>query len=557
MGLSAARKIGLIVSGVGVIAGIVVLYGWASRKTYQPVMPNISSEESANIIRVLRDKKIEFKVDNDGKNVLVPPEELYQLRLELASMGLPQSGVVGYEVFDKQSLGVTSFVQKINQKRALEGELTRSINTIKGIRRSRVHLAMPAKSAFVEDQKKTTASIVVDLDIGYQLSERQVYGITNLVARAVEGMDTNDVVVMDSNGKVMSKNVTDPLMAQNASQLDYTLKVENDYERRIEELLSPIVGEGKVVAKVTTDIDFSQSNETQTTLDSEGAAVLSKEQFTQSADGSRPLPGGQPGVASNVPPGQTPGPASVATGNVIKSDTKRDNSVTNYEVPKTIRRTIGSTGGIKKISVAVVLDGKTVKSTDKDGVVQSKVEPWSPEKLKEFETIISSAVGINKKRGDVLEIKNMEFTPQDFEAAERALAAQERKSYFMNLMLYLVIGIAIVLFFMFVVRPYVRWVTENTIDSVDTFLPQTIEELEKLQKNSTLPGMEEAIPVVPDNIDPDKVEGDMIREKIVTLVDSNPYKAALILEDWLHGEKKNASGDKKAGKADAPKGKSA
>src|SRR5262249_26369150 len=154
--------------------------------------------------------KIPFKVDSTGKSILVPPESLFDFRLELASMGLPQSSVVGYEIFDgaHQSLGVTTFVQKINQKRALEGELMRTINTIPGVRRSRVHRAVPQKRAFVEDQKKPTASVVVDLDPGVQLAERQVYGIGNLVARAVEGMDVADVVIVDSNGKMLSKNTS-------------------------------------------------------------------------------------------------------------------------------------------------------------------------------------------------------------------------------------------------------------------------------------------------------------------------------------------------------------
>jgi flagellar M-ring protein FliF len=221
-------------------------------------------------------------------------------------------------------------------------------------------------------------------------------------------------------------------------------------------------------------------------------------------------------------------------------------------VPQTVRRTTKPTGTVKKLSVAVVIDGKVVKTAGKDGVVQSKTEAWSPEKLKEFETIVASALGVDRKRGDSLEVKNMEFSHEDFDEVQRNIAEREHRTYIQNIVMYAVIGLLIAMFFLFVVRPFIKWVTENTIDSVDTFLPQTIEELERLQKNATLPGLDEAVPVLPDRIDPEKVEGEMIKEKIITLVDANPHKAALILKDWLH--MKQEPKDEEVGGA---KGKSA
>jgi flagellar M-ring protein FliF len=220
--------------------------------------------------------------------------------------------------------------------------------------------------------------------------------------------------------------------------------------------------------------------------------------------------------------------------------------VTNFEVPQTIRRTTRSVGSIKKLSVAVVVDGKVTKSTDADGKTLIKAESWPPEKLKEFEQIVAGAVGLDRKRGDILEIKNIEFTREDFDDAQRLVADREKKAYVKSLVVYGVAGLTILLFFLFVVRPFIKWVTENTIDSVDTFLPQTIEELEKLQKNSNLPNLDDAVPSLPENLDPEKVQGEMIKEKIITLVDSNPHKAALILKDWLQGE----SNRKSEGKAD-------
>ena len=541
--LSPLKKVAMVVIGAGIIVGMTLVAYWAGETTYVPLMTGLNPEDSASVMRVLREKRISFKVDPTGKNISIPPESVFDLRLELATLGMPQSGVVGYEVFDKQTLGTTNFVQKMNQKRAIEGELMRTINTMKGVKRSRVHLAIPQKTAFVEDQKKTTASVALDIEPGTVLNERQIFGIGNLVARAVEGLEVTDVVIVDSNGRVLSKNPADPIAAATATQLDFQSRIEADLEHRVEDIMSKIVGEGHVVAKVSAELDFSQVNETQTTYDPDGTAVRSVEKRSDSANGTRPGPYGLAGAASNQP-GQPP-----AANGEVKTETVRNNEVVNNEVPTTVKRTVRPTGQVKRLSVAVVVDGKPVRapaSAGKDAKTENQA--WSAEKLKEFEAVIANTVGIDRKRGDTLEVRNMEFARIDFEEAGRVIAEKERKSYVQQLVLYGVIGLTILMFFMFVVRPFIKWVTENTIDSVDTFLPQTIEELERLQKNATLPGMEEAVPIIAENLDPQKVEGEMIKEKIITLVEANPHKAALIVRDWLHSEKKKAAAPAEPGK---------
>jgi flagellar M-ring protein FliF len=538
-GMSAAKKLAMAATGVGIIATLIGLFFWAGNTTYSNLMSNLTPEDANKIIKVLRDKRIPFRVDPSGKNIMVPPESVDQLRLELATNGMPESSVVGYEVFDKTSLGTTSAVQKINQKRALEGELTRTVNSIRGVVHSRVHLAMPSKSTFVEDQKKSTASVVLDLEPGTVLTDKQIYGIGNLVAKAVEGMEVADVVIVDSNGRTLSKNSSDPLAAATASQLDFQTKVEEDYQKRIEEILSRVVGEGHVVAKVSADLEFSQVHQTQTTYDADGSAVLSEEKHTDKMNMVRPGPYGVAGANANAP--GTPPPSN----GDVKSDTDKAVETVNYKIPQTITQTTKPTGGVKRLSVAVLVDGKQIKTAGKDGAPsQVKNEAWSAEKLKEFEDLVASTVGIDKKRGDILEVRNMEFTHEDFEESNRIIAEKDHKAYVTNMITYGVIGMTIILFFLFVVRPFVKWMTENTVESVDTFLPQTIEELERLNKNASLPGLEESMPVLPEKMDPVKVEGEMIREKIITLVDSNPHKAALILKDWLVEERKPAGGTK-------------
>jgi flagellar M-ring protein FliF len=527
-GQSTQKKIAMSVTAVAIAAGVVGLFMWAGNRSYTPLMTNLSPEDSANVLRILREKNIPFKVDSTGKNISVSPENIDQLRMDLAIQGMPQSSVVGYEVFDKTNLGQTSFVQKVNQKRALEGELMRTVNSIHGVRRSRIHLAIPQKSTFVEDQKKPSASVVLDLEPGATLNDKQIYGIGNLVARAVEGLDPNEVAIVDSMGKTLSKSTGDSISQLTTSQNDFKHTVEHDMERNIEEMLSRVVGDGHVVARVTADLDFNAVSEKQVTYDQDGSAIRSQQHNNQSMQGFRPTASGVAGAQSNTPLAQT------APGATKTTDTKVDGDITNYAVPETVKTTTHSPGQVKRLSVAVVVDGKMVKTKDKDGVVQSKVEPWAPEKLKEFESVISSAVGFDKKRGDSLEVKNMEFSQTDFTDAEALLAEREKKAYIQSLLLYAGMGMVIVLFFFMVVRPFIKWITDNTSDGVETFLPQTLEELEKLQKGSAgLPGLEDAVPGMPEQVDPEKIESEMVKEKVVTLVDANPQKAALILRDWL------------------------
>jgi flagellar M-ring protein FliF len=548
-GQSTQKKVAMGVTAAVIVAGVIGLFMWAGNRTYMPLMTNLSPEDSANVVRILREKSIPFKVDATGKNISVSPENIDQLRMDLAIQGMPQSSIVGYEVFDKTNLGQTSFVQKVNQKRALEGELMRTVNSIHGVRRSRIHLAIPQKSTFVEDQKKPSASVVLDLEPGTVLNDKQIYGIGTLVAKAVEGLDQNDVSIVDSLGKTLSKNNGDSISQLTASQNDFKQTVEHEMERNIEEMMSRIVGDGHVVARVTADLDFNSVSEKQVTYDQDGAAIRSQQHNNQAMQGFRPTASGVAGAQSNLPLAQAQSTSTKTT------DTKVAGDVTNYAVPETIRTTTRAPGSVKRLSVAVVVDGKIVKTKDKDGVVKSEVQPWAPEKLKEFETIIASAAGIDKKRGDTLEVKNMEFSQTDFTDAEALLAAREKKAYVQSLLLYAGMGLVIVLFFFMVVRPFIKWITDNTSDGVETFLPQTLEELERLQKGSSiLPGLEDVVPGMPEQVDPEKIESEMVKEKVVTLVDANPQKAALILRDWLvvpasGGGEKKAEEPKDKGKS--------
>ncbi len=550
--MSPAKRIGLVVTALAVVFGIVSLVFWAGNTEYQVLGTNFVTEDATAIMRVLREKKIPFKVENDGKTIKIPQDAVYDLRLELATIGLPQSGVIGYEVFDKQNFGTTSFVQKINEKRAREGELMRTINNLHGVRRSRVHLALPNKSTFIEDQKKPTASVVIDLEPGIILTDKQLQGVAHLVSSSVEGMELGDVTIIDSNGKMLSKNTTDPLAIQTAAMAENQQRLEAEAERKVQEILTRVVGEGKVVAKVSMDVDFTQSVETQTTYDGEGAVVRSEQKDNAVADGSRPLATGAPGAATN-----TPGPQPASVTPEVRSNTQKTFETKNWAIPEKTTKSNRQPFSVKHISAAVLVDGLYTRDP-KNPDAPATYQKWSDDKINEFKTIVASALGVDLKRGDTVEIKNMEFRKEDLKDAEDQVAALEKKKMITSIIQYLVIGIIITLFFMFVVRPFIKWLTDNTVENMESFLPRTIEELEKVQKQEeNIATLEEAIPVIVDKVDPEKVEGEMIKEKVITLIENNPHKAAMILHDWVQVPSRIGGSSSKNDKAAAGGGKTA
>lgn len=527
--LSTGKKFTLIGLALAISAATAGIFMWASRANYVTLASKLTSEDSTAIIRYLREKKIPFKVDQTGSEVLIPYDQVYDLRLELSAKGMMQTGVVGYEIFDNQKFGTTSTVQRINQQRATEGELVRTINHIKGVERSRVHLAIPPKSAFLEQAHKPTASVVLDLAPGYELTEQQIRGIQNLVSSAVQDLEVEAVTILATNGRQLSQNHRDPAALFAAATLDYQRKYEKELEEKIVSILSRVAGEGKVVAKVTADLDFSQVSETQTLFDSDNATPRSVNKTSNSMQGRRPVPGGQPGAKANVPGAD--GQIQQQDESLVTNDTVLNRDITNFEVPQTTRVSQKPVATLRRLSVAVMLDG--MQETGPDGRSLASVKDWPPEKLAEFKSIIGNAVGWVEGRDPAIEIRTMKFFKEDVEQATLAAQEQERTHMMIVIAGWVCVGLLFTLFFVFVVRPFIKWVTENTIDNVEDFLPQTLEELEKTQ-SKTMPGMEDLLPEMEEKVDPVKVQGEMLKEKIVSLINENPKKAAQIVHEWIH-----------------------
>ena len=536
-GLDATKKMGFIIVACLIVAAMSGIVVWASKTRYDVLYTDLNKEDARKIAIILEEKKIPYQTSNEGKTLSIPEDLVGVWRLEIAKLGTSFSGTVGYEVFDKQSFGTTSFVQKVNKQRALEGELVKSIMYIQGVKRARVHITIPESSPFVSEKKAPSASVVLELNNGVSLTPAEIKGVASLVSSSVEEMRAENVVILDDRGKKLSENIGDPMTATTANRMALEGQINQKYERQIEEILGKVVGDGKVVAKVTVDLDFTEAVSTETSYDNENSAVLSEVKNSHNLAGSRPSPQGLVGARANLP-GEDPQPGVAETkNNVTKELTTR-----NFNVPTKVTQSKKPSANVRAISAAVMIDGKRVPVLDENGAPQldkvgnpiMKYEKWAQADLENFEQIVASTLGTSEKRGDKLVIKNMEFAREDMTVADALLKEQANRELIRNIVKYLAVGLTISLFFFMVVRPFIQWVTDNTIETVEDFLPRTLEELEKVQANQRLPGLEDALPQIEEKLNPEKIEGNMLREKIIALVENNPGKAAQIIHEMIH-----------------------
>lgn len=497
-------------------------------KDYAPLLSNVPDDQLQVILENLKAKNISFRIGEDGKTILVPKEFLASTQMALMSeLGNDRIGQVGLEIFDKQDFGASSFTQKINYQRALQGELMRAINTLSAVKQSKVILAMPNKKTFLEEGSEPTASVVLSLQPGKTLSADQVKGIRFLVANAVEGLDSEKVSVVDDRGKILSKQ-GDSGMSASSDLMDLKQKTEAELEEKIESILSRVVGSTKVIARVEATLNNRTIQATEETVDPEKTAIRSQQTEEEKLDGARTNPAGIPGSRSNLPGAEDSGQVG------FKQDVSKELKTINYDVPKTVKNIKEGAGAIERISVAVVVDGlKSVTKKD-DGTTEEKWMPRSAEELKKYEDLIKSTIGFKADRGDSVKIENIQFAEEDFSEAEKLLTTIERKKLLNALLKWSLLGFSLILFFFIVVRPFIQWITDSFQDSVEDMLPRTIEELEELQSvDNTLPGMASAIPVLEESMDPDKAESELLKDRILNLMKKDEEKAAGAFGLWL------------------------
>lgn len=527
--LTPAKRISLTIASVIVLATIVVISLMMSGRTYVALFKDVAPEHLSLIMEKLKEKNIPFKLDTNGNTLLVPPENVYPAQMLLMTeLGTKDIGTIGLELFDKHDLGTTSYVQRINYQRALQGELMRAINSIESIKRSKVILALPPKKTFLEESSKPSASVVVDLRAGKSLSYDQVRGIANIVSAAVENLEPEDVVVLDSRGKLLSKNSKNTATALSNDMLEIKEKREASLEQRIEEIIGKVVGQGKVIAKVDAQLDLRNVTSVEEVFDPDKTAVRSIQTEEEKLNGNRSNPTGVPGSRANLPGATENGTVA------FNQDVNKEYKTTNNEVSKTVKNVKEAPGKIEKLSVSVLVDGENEITKAADGTITKHWKARSPEEIQKYISLAKNTIGFDEKRGDVISIENIKFQEEDFTDAEQILNTLEKRQLLSYLLRWLIIGASFLLFFFAVVRPFIRWITDNFQESAEEMLPKTIEELEELQAvDNTLPGLSSALPSLEESIDPDKAESELLKDRIMGLIEADNVKAANALNLWL------------------------
>jgi flagellar M-ring protein FliF len=528
--LTPTKRISMILVSVIVVATVFIAIVLVSGKRYEALFTNVPNEQLPLIVAKLKDKNIPFEIRDGGKTVAIPPELLHstQMLIMTESPSTKLGNLGGFEIFDKQNFGTTSYAQRINYQRAVQGELMRAINTLDVVRSSKVILALPPKKTFLEEGGSPSASVVIDLHEGKMLSTDQVRGITHLVASSVEGMEPGRVTVLDSRGKVLSKDSNDPAAQASGDFLEHKQKTEQAIREKIEAVLERVVGTGKVIAQVDATVNQQQVTAIEESVDPDKTAVRSVTSEEEKLNGSRTNPVGVPGARSNLPGAADAGQVG------FSQDVTKEIKTTNYDVPKTVRNIKETPGAITRLSVAVLVDGVSSFKMKDDGTSEQVWTARTPEDIAKYEALVKNAIGFKADRGDSVNIENMQFQNEDFSEAERTLNQLERRKLIGYLLQWSVIGLGLMLFFFIVIRPFMRWITDSFQESIDDMLPKTIEELEQIQSSDgTLPGMTSALPMLEETLDPDKAESELLREKIMNLVEQNNKKASHALSLWL------------------------
>jgi flagellar M-ring protein FliF len=531
-----AKKTAATAVGTIIIACFIALGVWVGEKSYAPLYTDLQPDQSINLVKILSQENIPYSVSENGATISIPPELVQQTLMKLAVKGMPAGQKPGMELFDKESFGTSSYVQRINYVRAIQGELTRTINTLKSVKRSSVNISMPEKSSYFEKKEDPKASVVVELHMGRDLTKVEIKGIQNLVASSVEGLRPERVTVVDSSGIALSKT-EDPLSAMSATMAERQTEIEGELSNKIEDIVGHIVGRGRVVARVSAELDFDPLQEEEKIVDPENSAVTSQEKTEDNMQATKPVAAGAAGAE-----GALPGPASAAPETKQNIAKTRDNS--NYEVSTKHRRKEKALGMVKRLTVAVLVSNK--ETTGADG--KASLQPVTKEQKDVIEKLVRSSIGFVEGR-DSITVESSDFAKEDMDFADQAIMKQEQRHLIFSLVRYGTVGLFILLFFSFVVRPFVRWITGISTPKVETILPKTVEELEEMQvaETNALPGLA-SLPVLEETVDLEKAEGELLKQKVVALIEMSPGKAAQVVTDWIAASDAASSGGAKKGR---------
>ena len=513
--LTMGQRIGVVVVLALAIATIPMLMMLGKEPELVVLFSQLDSEDTRAIIQELGKQGVTYEVGEGGNTIHVPAERVHELRLQLASVGLPESAGVGFEIFDRTSLGVTPFTQQMNYRRALQGELARTISQISQVDRVRVHLVIPEKRLFASEQKPAQAAVVLTLKRGNPLGGAKVQGIVHLVASSVEGLEPSQVTVVDNHGEVLSQNTADEEAQLTATQIETQRRVEHDLEQRVQTMLDQVLGRDKSVIRVTAPLEFRQVEITEESFDPNSQVVRSENRSQEKVTERGGSQAGVPGVRSNVPNELKP------TSSSGPKEAKRKNETLNYEVNRKVSKIIEPTGAIKRLSVAVLVDGTYEAAENSEGqaadaVVGPKYVPRSEQEIQNLILIVKNAVGFSEERGDQIEMVNVPFETPAVHEGEEGMTAGVQSFLatwggFLKPILFFFLGVMVL---WFVIRPMALNLSKPSASVAalpQSGLPATVAEYEA------------QITETP-------------QDQAIKLAADNPASAAQVIRTWIKEE---------------------
>jgi flagellar M-ring protein FliF len=499
-GLSLGKRITMLVLLLATVGGFALLMAWSGGVDLRPLYANLDPDDAGAIVNRLKEQKIPYRIGADGKSVLVPAESLHEIRMQLASEGLPQGSGVGFEVFDNTKLGMSEFAQNVNYQRALQGELARTISRIAEVDGCRVHLVMPEKTLFVDNEQAASASVAVRLKHGRRLSQEQINGIVHLVSSSVPRLSPEQITLVDQSGKLLAGNrARSTPGALSVDQLEYQAQVEKSLEGRVTSMLDQALGDGRAIVRLACAFDFQRMEKTEEHYIGDNRVIRSEQSLSENSRNGDPTPQGVPGVRSNTPGAETlASPAGPPAGAAYE---KQDRTV-NYEIGKITSRIIEPTGKLTRVSVAVMVDGTYKQIPKKGGGTERQYVERSTEEIQKIEALVKRAVNFDSQRGDQVEIVNIPFETAEWAGGEEVASAPgwlaflgEAAPYFKHAFA----ALFLVLSFFIFVKPLVRWLTEQSLAGVEIVrhLPKTVGELEhEMAGARSLPYLDQASQLV-------------------------------------------------------------
>jgi flagellar M-ring protein FliF len=479
-GLSTGKLVAMTILVGSTIAGMAFLMTWSKTDDLQPLYNNLAPEDAAAIVTKLKEDKIPYQLTMDGTGIRIPYDKIYETRLDLASQGLPRGTGIGFEVFDDTKLGMTEFVQNVNYQRALQGELSRSINTLMEVESSRVHIVMSARSLFIEEEEPATASVILKLRRGKYLSKEQIQGIVHLVSSSVSRLKPEGVTIIDDSGKMLAGFKEESTVSQiTSNQLTFQEKKERLLESRVKTMLESVLGQDKAIVRVSCLLNFTQQEKTEERYLPDNTVIRSEQGSSSVSNAPNKSAYGVPGLQANVVPGNTGGAASDGS-----KKNQKEQYTKNYEVGKLTNRQIMPIGSIQRLSVAVIVDGTYKEPEEGAEGEQAQYVPRSTEEMAKLENIVKSAVDYDPARGDKIEVANIPFEVEmapDMLVQPEPVGWMEMIKSYQGVIKYSAAALFFLLSFMMVIKPLAHWLTSTPIEEIQMLeqLPQTIKELER------------------------------------------------------------------------------